>query len=188
MDKVIQFTNDLKQKYAKKFVEEHVVGNKTSLVEFILKHSGEGAPFTYGDIVNNEPRAEININIAAEGFRPLNGVHVVCGERDLLVQELEDLRDSALDINEDVHDEISDILYEVEGLHHEQPEVYEWIEVSRYAAKLLCDANEIILDGTYWGRQCYGQVCMSDDCIQKAALRCYKYEIEKELEKIREVK
>jgi hypothetical protein len=183
-----------KQDIATEFLRDMGVNNQSTVVEYILSKSDEGcenAPFSRGDISNNLPTGQIEIN----------GVYVELGDgdRDEKLEFYERLRDKAdtvvdaryallsdsddaeydaLDAkhakSEELHGKFETICDELESMDFDTyPEIYQWFECDRYLLDLLDVKGECILDGTYWGRTCCGQSIILDSVIQDVAYSYY---------------
>ena len=81
-----QLNDTQKQRLADKFLEVHPLRLQNTLVEYVLQKSHEDleAPFSYDDITNNEPTANINLS---SGWEDLTE-----SERDAMLEDLQEKR------------------------------------------------------------------------------------------------
>ena len=175
--------NDSQKQYiATEFLRNMGVNNQSTAVDYILRKSIEGCqdvPFSEDDISNNTPTGQIKIN----------GVYVELGEdgRDEKLEFYERLRDKADHVmanrepetdkqykSTDNHCRLDAICDELESMDFEDyPEIFQWFECDSYLLDLLDAKGECILDGTYWGRTCFGQSIILDSVIQHVAYGFY---------------
>jgi hypothetical protein len=155
------------------------------IVEYVLNCSlaDSEAPFSYGDITNNEPYGLIMVNGCE--------YQLTESERDGKLEFYEYLRDkwynhydnlsenlrvsqSRVDLAYTKYKYLEDTVSELESLDcEERAEIYQWFHCSDYACRKLEEAGECTLDGTFWGRQACGQAIYLDYCIQRAAFDYY---------------
>lgn len=154
----------------KHFVSEFVT-NKSLLmnseVRYILKKSIEDsdAPFSYDDLdlnVYDLERAkediieEINQSLTNEELNDLDKT------KDELIKELNDLCE---DIDEYEDFTTNNLISFDRYSYEEQAEVYQWFIMDDRLLQQLEQRNEIVLNDTYWGRQCSGQAIDLDGVI-----------------------
>ena len=189
-------TNSQKQIIAEKWCNDVAHFNcQNIVVEYILNQHDDDAPFNYDDITNNQPTGQIEINgkwrdIDQEECNELLEFYVYLANKwddylgtlnanmddEYLVELRIDEDDYQLTIaNAEVNKErLKAIAERLENLElDDYPEIMQWFSCSEYAVRKLDEAGQCILNGEYWGRQCYGQAIYLDCCIQQIAFDYY---------------
>jgi hypothetical protein len=183
-----------KQQLAEKLINAFPVTLNNQVVEYILQKSGEDddAPFSYDDITNNTPYANIEIT-KIDGFK--YWVELDQNEASEKLEFFEYLRNKSQEVLDNVEYEDGDnytliekwekIVHNLDvtcgNLEHADfenyPEIYQWFSCSDYLIYKLEEYGECTLDGEYWGRTCCGQSITLDRVIQKIAFDYFKEEI-----------
>lgn len=171
--KFSQLTCTQKQQLADKFLDIHPMRLQNTLVEYVLQKSFEdmNAPFSYNDITNNVPTA--NIEVSGEWLE------ITESERDEMLEELQEKLE-ALEENEDYEDleeweKITNDIQELEDASFDNyPEIYQWFSCSGFSCsdwliRELEDRGQCTLDNEFWGRQCCGQSVALDSVMQEIA-------------------
>jgi len=181
--------------------------NMTTEVEYILKKSYEDsdAPFSYDDIdthhYNDEDLIEAIVEhvencydeeddsdikeIFNEIDENINGTNPInlYDEKKELKDNLETLK---LHLKDQYQDTLKEIVEDICQLqieeYEEQAEILQWFAMDSRMLYQLEKHGEIILDDSYWGRQCFGQMIDMDGVIIDIFKEWYlgnDYEIEK---------
>jgi len=130
-------------------------------VEYILKKSVEDsdAPFSYDDLDLSIWNTESAKDDIKEEIK--NDSDIDSETKQKLLNELKDIEDIDELENFTTDNLISFDKYDYE----EQAEVYQWFMMDERLLRQLEEREEIVLNGTYWGRQCCGQAIELDGVI-----------------------
>lgn len=179
-------TDTQKQRLTSKFLDVHPLRCQSTLVEYVLQKSSEDeeAPFSYDDITNNSPTANIELGD--------QWVDLTESERDELLPIQEYLETKAENIRDHLEelqgDTECDLLQErllrwesvvdkyqnnVQNLNdaefYTHPEIYQWFSCSDWLIGALEEKGECTLDDEFWGRHTCGQSVTLDCVMQKIA-------------------
>jgi len=163
-----QLNDTQKQRLVDKFLDVHPLRLNNSIVEYVLQKSHEDmdAPFSYDDIINNEPTANIELSN--------QWVDLTESERDEMLEELQEKLES-LEENENYEEmeeweKVTDDIQALEDADFDNyPEIYQWFSCSDWLIRELESRGECTLDNEFWGRQCCGQSVVLDCVMQEIA-------------------
>jgi hypothetical protein len=178
------------QDIKRKFVNQHVHANITSMVEYILSKNDANAPFEDDDIENLFTLPEWNGSGLGKDFCFGGGTDE---ERETFIEDVlrAEIEESLCMyenkvISEATHErnslEIEDLIKEVEDLESETKDVYEWWQVSTYLAEKLRKLGHPVITGDdIWGRCTTGQAILLDHtitiiCAEMEILEGQKYD------------
>jgi hypothetical protein len=196
----INSTHDLtcsqKQDLAGKYIDSQSVSLQNEIVEYIINKSREDidAPFGDGDITNNTPTGQIEINgewltlDEDERDEKLELYEYLTQKAQTLLDHINSLEpdfdDGEREGNEAIYSDwqemqekieanyyrLDSILDDLNGMDFEDyPEIFQWFLVSDNLAYHLEKRGECMLDNQFWGRTCCGQSIILDNVIQSIA-------------------
>lgn len=196
-----------RQRLADKLCERYPFTNQNTVVEYILSKGYEDpdAPFCYDNIDNNIPTGSVKINgdwlelfeherdeklshyeylldkatdIYSRLEEKLDALSDCDLEDDKAMNEYAEVEDRMNSFESDFVDHYVDTINELESMDFDDyPEIFQWFEVDNYIIRKLDEHGEAVLDGCYWGRQCYGQSITLDHVIQKIAFEVLAWKI-----------
>lgn len=175
-------TNNKKEEWIKKVVENEVYECVSDIVEFILSVTqnsyeySEDAPFTYDDIEFNDKFNEPEIEELREQIEKIEDEQSEYEEPEQMDDESDEAFNERYDAWDKKNDEFNDRIAELEDrisdLEDEQsemPDVFEWYAVSDWLANSLYELGEVVIRGwhNYWGRGCSGQAVYMDGVMSR---------------------
>ena len=170
------------------FVRKYVyTSNETLKIEFILacEHQaldGLELPFTQDEITNWTRTADIEIKgeyldlDEDERDEKLAFYEYLLAKYESYLQMIES---KGLDVVSSLRAQsilvkTNDIEIIIETLNeadfYKEPEVYQWFSCNSWFVGKLDEQGECTLEGSYWGRQCYGQSISLDNVIERIYL------------------
>ncbi len=155
-----------------------------SEVEYILRASvedSENTPFCYDDITNNEPKAQVEISgqweelTESEVKEKLEFWEYLRDKCQLLQESLE--RCGRFGDGRRIEKRYERYDADCYALAYAEfdnyPEIYQWFLVDSWTIAQLESRGQCTLDGSYWGRQTYGQSIVLDCVIQDIAFEWF---------------